>query len=213
MTTSGEMVAATAELFGVSAATVESIDRALSDAGLRRKGGRGRSAAKMSGLDVVNLSFALMHGVGMKDAPGVVRKVSQMPRQETDVQRYADALGNLPPLLEQVEQYDRHPAEPSDLGSFKAGADLIEAENFGTGIAALVDAMATGQFDNAEDFAINVQMNSVGPTAKLVYRVPGEVLRVEYQTVGDDAERPVFERSVKLDEALIRRLAEIIRPG
>jgi len=39
MATSGEMVARVAELFGANVVTVESIDRALSNAGLRRKGG------------------------------------------------------------------------------------------------------------------------------------------------------------------------------
>ena len=48
--------------------------------GLRRKGGRGRSAAHITGLDIVNLTFALILGAGMKDAPEKIGEVGRMHR-------------------------------------------------------------------------------------------------------------------------------------
>lgn len=212
MATSGEMVAAMADLFDVNAVTVESIDRSLSAAGLRRKGGRGRSAAHMAGSDIVNLAFALILEAGMKDAPEKVGKVSRMPRQSAAVQWRPDPETPLSALVEQVEQYQEHPAATADLDVFPGGAALAAAETLGEGVAALVDAMAAGKFRSLDDVALNLQMWSIGPSAQLAYATRAGVLRVHYETTGPEAERPVFERRLKLDEALLWRLAEVIRP-
>ncbi len=210
MATSGEMVAAMAELFGMGTATVESIDRVLSEAGLRRRGGRGRSAAHMTGIDIVNLTFALILGVGMKDAPGAVMKVTRMPRQTRTVQwrnmDESDAARAKP-----ADYYVEEASDGQDLSSFPAGPALHDAETLGEGVAALVDSMAKGEFDELQDLAINLQMNSRGPHAVLVYQLPQGILRFRFETIGEEVERPVFERSLKLDEALMSRLAQVIR--
>ncbi|WP_449044866.1 hypothetical protein [Paracoccus versutus] len=210
MATSGEMVAAIADLFDVNAVTVESIDRSLSAAGLRRKGGRGRSALHMTGSDIVSLTFALILGTGMKDAPEKVGKVSRMPRLHASVQWRPEPETPLSALAEQVEQYQEYPAATAGLGVFPGGAALAAAGTLGEGVAALVDAMAAGEFRSLDDVALNLQMSSVGPSARLAYATRAGVLRVHYETTGPEAERPVFERRFKLDESLLRRLAGII---
>lgn len=213
MATSGEMVAKVADLFEVHEATIESIDRVLSEAGMRTKGGRGRSAAIMSGADVVNLSIAVILGVGMKDAPGAVAKIIRMQRQNATLQWRPDPQKPLTLLDEQVGQYKLHPATAENLTEFPVAAALLDAKNIGEGLAALVNGMVAGEFEGAGDMMLNVQMTSIGPSATIFYATRAGILRVHYQTTGPEAERPVFERRFKLDEALIQRLAGVIRPA
>lgn len=212
MATAGEMVTAMADLFDVNAVTIEGIDRNLSDAGLRRKSGRGRSAAQMSGIDLINLTFALILGTGMKDAAAKVGKITQMPKRESTVQWRPDPRETLAALAEQVGQYQHHPAAAADLGGFPAGAALVQSKTLGEGLAAVVDAMAAGEFRSLADLALNLQMSSIGPSAVIAYATREGVIRILYETTGPEAERPVFERKLKLDEALLWRLAEVIRP-
>lgn len=47
MATAGQMVAKAAEIFGIGLSTLEGIDRTLVVAGLRHKGGRGRSGVRV----------------------------------------------------------------------------------------------------------------------------------------------------------------------
>ena len=203
---------AMADLFDVNAVTVESIDRSLSNAGLRKKGGRGRSAAHMTGPDVTHLAFALILGAGMKDAPEKVSKVSRMLRQQATVQWRPDPDMPLSSLAEQVEQYQEHPAADADLDVFPGGAALAAAETLGEGVAVLVDAIAEGEFEALDDVALNLQMSNIGPSARLAYATRAGVLRMHYETVGPEAERPVFERRFRLDETLLQRIAKIIAP-
>lgn len=201
---------AMADLFGINAVTVESIDRSLSNAGLRRKGGRGRSAAHMTGQDVTHLAFALILEAGMKDAPEKVGKVSRMLRQRATVQWRQDPGMPLSSLAEQVERYQEHPAADVDLGAFPGGTALAAAETMGEGVAVLVNAMADGMFEALDDVALNLQMWNTGPSARLAYATRAGVLRTYYEASGPEADRPIFERSFKLDEALLRQFAGII---
>lgn len=212
MATAGEMVIGVAETFGVAPSMVDGLDRALLGAGMRHKGGRGPSAAKMAGLDVVNLSLAVIVGASMKDAVEMVSKVTRMPLQKATVQWRPDAGISLSALVEQVDQYQEHPADQADLHMFPAGAALVRALTMGQGLAALVDAIAADEFRDMTEMALNLQMSSIGPSARLAYATRQGVLRMHYETTGPEAERPVFERRLKFDETLLRRLAELIRP-
>lgn len=60
MATSGQLIVAVAEALGITPASVAVFDRALSEAGIRTKGGRGRSAAQMTSLDAANLLIAVI---------------------------------------------------------------------------------------------------------------------------------------------------------
>ena len=213
MATSGEMVARVAELFGANVVTVESIDRALSNAGLRRKGGRGRSAAKMTGSDVANLTLAMILDVGMREASVAVGKVSLMPKSSAVVQFRPDVEEMKSAFELQVDQYKEFTATTENLDAFPAGAALAEAPNLGEGLAAVIDRMASGEFDYIGDMSLNMQMISLGPSATIAYSIRAGTLRVRYEAVGDEQERPVFERRLKLDEGLLWRLADIIKPA
>src|ERR1700680_4344941 len=59
MATPGELVHIIANVLGIPEATVVQYDRNLAAAGLRTKGGRGRSAAKVTSRDAANLLIAI----------------------------------------------------------------------------------------------------------------------------------------------------------
>lgn len=63
MATPGDLIRTIAAVTGIPEATVVVYDRSLLDAGLRTKGGRGRSAAKMTALDCARDLLAVMGGV------------------------------------------------------------------------------------------------------------------------------------------------------
>ena len=79
MTTPGEMVKCAAAALGVPEMTLTQIDRELVTNGLRTKGGRGRSAAKMNTGDVANLLIAAASGSLVKDTVQAVNAYSKLP--------------------------------------------------------------------------------------------------------------------------------------
>ena len=60
MATPGQLVEALGEVLGISPASVTQYDRVLADNGLRSKGGRGTSAAKVTAVDAANLLLAVV---------------------------------------------------------------------------------------------------------------------------------------------------------
>ena len=60
MATPGQLVKAMAATLGLSEATVGQYDRVLAENGLRSKGGRGLSAARVTAADAANLLIAIM---------------------------------------------------------------------------------------------------------------------------------------------------------
>lgn len=78
MATRGEMVKKLAEIYDMPATAVDVADRALSEAGLRTKSTRGRSATQMSGDDVVSVAIALSGNWGVKAAPPMVARLVAM---------------------------------------------------------------------------------------------------------------------------------------
>lgn len=67
------------------APTVTVFDRNLADAGLRSKGGRGRSAAKMVPSDAANLLIAVAGSSMVKDAAQTVRDYASLPSKDRDM--------------------------------------------------------------------------------------------------------------------------------
>jgi hypothetical protein len=72
MATPGQLVETTAAILGIPQPTIALYDRVLSEHGLRSKGGRGRSAAKVNARDAAHLLLAVigssMSGASTKDA-------------------------------------------------------------------------------------------------------------------------------------------------
>jgi hypothetical protein len=77
MATPGELVKTTATALGIPEGTVFQFDRQLSEAGLRSKGGRGRSAAKVTPEDAANLLIAI---VGSPVSGSLIKESAQTCR-------------------------------------------------------------------------------------------------------------------------------------
>lgn len=128
MTTPGEMVKRAAAVLGQPEVSLSVIDRELAAQGLRTKGGRGRSAAKMTSGDVCNLLIAAASGGLVKDAADTVRSYSCLPC--TEVRKWS--LQGFP------------------LPTVQA---LPEDHTFGQALQAFLDAAVANEFVNASEVA------------------------------------------------------------
>lgn len=85
MATPGFLVSLMAAATGIPVQTVRDTDRKLSEAGLRKKGGRGRSAATMGARDAAVLLLALLAGEGgAGTVPATLRLMSLVPTADED---------------------------------------------------------------------------------------------------------------------------------
>ena len=209
MATSGEMVAATARLFDVPVTRVETLDRRLSEHGLRTKGGRGRSAAHMVGLDVVNLTFAVMSGAGMMEAPAATKAITSMKRGLA-LARWTPASGEM--LAQLAEGTDWHMPDPSELEHFPHGTALARANTFGEAVGQLVDAIAVDQLKISNDTTLSLKVTNDGPMASITFQVGNGVLQILFGAFGKGHEKPVIEQSSVLTGTTLQKLADIIRP-
>lgn len=209
MTTAGEMVMKTAQVFGVNPVTLESIDRVLLNAGLRNKGGRGRSGAQMAGLDICNLALAAVHGVGMKDAPALVAKVSGLPRHLARLRRQPASDFILDRLATGTDWST--PQWHDDFSQLPLGRELMKAASLGSAMAALVDGLAAGALNNEDGHKITVKITNRDPLARLYYEANHMQLEVTYGLPDADLPAPAFEMTLTLTTDLFEQLADIIR--
>jgi hypothetical protein len=79
MASPGEMRLCMAKSLGIPEATIVSHDRTLVENGLRTKGGRGRSAAKVTSLDASNLLIAIVGSSMVKDTLATVADYADLP--------------------------------------------------------------------------------------------------------------------------------------
>jgi hypothetical protein len=77
--TPGVLVEKMSDILGVPAPTVTLIDRNLSEAGLRSKGGRGRSAARMTAKDAARLLIAILASPSVGNAAQACRSYGELP--------------------------------------------------------------------------------------------------------------------------------------
>jgi len=106
MATPGQLVETTAAILGIPQPTIALFDRVLAEHGLRSKGGRGRSAAKVNSRDAANLVIAVigssMSGASTKDAARACKIYASLPiaRNASWPENFAmfglPALANLP---------------------------------------------------------------------------------------------------------------------
>lgn len=152
MASPGEMVKRIAETFGAPEATVTLHDRNLADAGLRTKGGRGRSAAKMSATDVANLLVAVAGSSMVKNAVQTVEDYSGLPSRGDEVSIRNDARS---------DSNDGNPPSSWGLSAFPIPAlqKLPASHSFRDAIVALIEAAADGSLREAVD---NLPVEQVG---------------------------------------------------
>jgi hypothetical protein len=96
MATPGQLVRTMANVLGIPEPTVAQYDRHLAEAGLRRMGGRGTSAAKVSATDAANLLIAIMgspvSGASIKSAKETCDNYGYLPTRPnfSDSKRFSD---------------------------------------------------------------------------------------------------------------------------
>lgn len=206
--TAGQMVAKTAEIFGMNVSTLESIDRVLVVAGLRHKGGRGRSGARMTARDIAHLAIAAAHDVAMKDAAALVGKITvlrlsvpgfrNLPASDSLLDRLAEGT-DWTFVLDRDEVEERMP-----------GAKLLMAEpDLGSVMSRIIDGLAEGAFGGG-DVNMTIKFSNQGPRAILLYEADGAQLELPYFTAKQDRETPRINRSCSLDARLLRELARVI---
>lgn len=137
MATPGEMVHAVAEVLGVPEATVIVHDRNLLIAGLRTKGGRGRSAPQVTARDVANLLIGVAASTVIKDTAETVRRYSPLQNALYRIHKKK----NLPPEL------FRKPKWHLDFAPLPRLVNLPQDHTFSDAIEALVSAGADGSLE------------------------------------------------------------------
>lgn len=208
MATAGEMVARTAEVFGVNVSTLESIDRTLVVAGLRHKGGRGRSGAHMTARDISHLAIAAAHDVAMKDAATLVGKISALPRG-------LSRLRNLPASGDEVDMLAEgtdwsSPPSAEELEECLPGAEFLLSEpTLGAAMTRVVDGLAPGA-SGSKDVQVAISFSNRGPKATILYQVGPTQLELSYMPSKDEWIEPAVDRNFRLGTKLLRRLAGII---
>jgi hypothetical protein len=96
MATPGELVKVIADTLGEDEATVTQYDRNLLIAGLRSKGGRGRSAAKSTARDAAHVLTSVLGSYRVKDGVDTVRRYLQTQEHHSHWhQHYPDKPGGM----------------------------------------------------------------------------------------------------------------------
>jgi hypothetical protein len=149
MATPGQLVQVTADVLGLSKATVVQYDRVLSEHGLRSKRGRGTSAAKVTSRDVANLLTAIgassALGLSAKDAVEICKKFS--------------ALTSVGPAGAR--------SEVSKVG-LEGLASLPDGHSFREALSALIECAGQREFAGMDDAAVWVQFSGPVPSAQIV---------------------------------------------
>lgn len=125
--TPGQLFERVADAFAMPIVQVKQMDRFLADAGLRTMtGGRGRNAPKVKSLDGSNLMIAAATSRNIKDAAEMARTFGQLPISPNQEGSAVDDRLTLPKI-----------------------DSLSKDHTFAEALAALIDSVRTGEFDDA----------------------------------------------------------------
>jgi hypothetical protein len=184
MATPGELVHTVANALGIPEATIVQIDRNLVDAGLRSKGGRGRSAAQVKSEDAANLLIAIggapISGAAIKETRKICDRFA--PLQATRRGKPASFL-KLKPRL-------------PTLGKLPPGHSFRDA------IVALIDSAAAREFDPSTPLYIDFE----SPRARGSISVNGHLIFYGERHEGDGDLRQTRRISEVTFNAIVRLL-------
>jgi hypothetical protein len=183
-----QLVQVTAEILGISEATVIVHDRNLATAQtpLRSMAGRGRAAAKVTAGDAANLLMAVVASESVKDSARTVLA-------------YRDLSGDSG-VKSGIGRYDELPA----------------SHTFGQGLAALIEAAAVKEITLSRK--LNIKVTCFGPRAKakIEWEINGKSSWTVYETLSKWPARtklvPVgdLERMTTFTESTIFRLGAVV---
>lgn len=203
MANSTNMALALATIFDLSLMTVEGISRALSQAGLRTDGGKGRGASRMKGRDTLNISLALAGRVGMKAAPAFVSSIIDMELTR----------GMLLQDDQLVWTPGDQPAQGSVLSLMKQ--DLLPGVRAKSTLGEFIGNWIDGMYEAAlpwkdeGDAVLQIRLNA--QQSKFALDWAGN--RLELQFAAPDADpnaAPAWESMIILNGQLFQKLVKIV---
>ncbi|TNJ38976.1 hypothetical protein [Phaeobacter sp. B1627] len=206
MATKGEMVRALAQRFDLNPNKVDAMTRAMARAGLRTPGGRGRAATDMTGEDIFHLTLALVMGLETKDAPEVVRELSQLRL----------VRGNL--FLDGHIQWEAN----CDAGGESKLLDVLNRlpvaglelhRTFGAFCGHWLEEGFNGADEGFNSAPVSVEVSSNGPHAVFSHRSDKGSLKLWFGYAARDLKTPEWERRTILSDKLFRRLSQLARSG
>ena len=143
MATPGELVRCISSVLNISEPTVIQYDRNLAAAGLRSKGGRGLSAARVNAQDAANLLIAIvgapMSGATVKETEATWGRFSPL--------RALPSISSISSL--NVSNFSKLKRELPTLGRLRKGHSFKDA------VAALIESAALGEFDNQAEIPVD----------------------------------------------------------
>lgn len=163
MATPGELVKAVADVLGIPEATVVVHDRNLVTAGLRTKGGRGRSAAVMTAHDAATLIIAIVGSSAVKDTVAAWNDYSTLPAKTCEA-RSKDG-----------RRYDQSPRWLLPGLLLDGIRNLGEGHTFLEALTEIIRAAADGSLKSAID--------AISPDMKGSYTIPKR-FRIEVTLFG-----------------------------
>jgi hypothetical protein len=129
MASPGALVLMMAESLGISPATVTQFDRVLAEGGMRSKGGRGTSAAKVTARDAANLLIAIlgspMEGAAVKNAVQTCRSYASLPVLRRASAADAFRRFGLPKIAALRKQHNLGDALETLIAGATAGQDFV----------------------------------------------------------------------------------------
>lgn len=203
MANSTNMALALASIFDLSLMTVEGISRALSQAGLRTDGGKGRGASRMKGRDTFNISLALAGRVGMKAAPAFVSNIIDMELKSG--------------VFLQDEQVVWTPSDQAPQGSALGlmKQDLLPGIRAKSTLGEFIGNWIDGMFDAAlpwkdeGDAVLEIGLNA--QKAKFALDWAGNRLELEFAAPdADPYAAPAWESMIILNGKLFQKLVKIV---
>jgi hypothetical protein len=216
MATRGEMVNMLADTFNMTVTAVDVADRALSEAGLRTKSTRGRSATQMSVVDIVNDAIALAGNWGVKAAAPMVARLIEMRLEGGRVQGYKasdDVLGGefAPVLVGNLSAGNIK----SGLEPFPYPRNLLQIQDqFGASFAEILRVLAFEDADQLSNTMVTMIPELPGASIEFFYR--NHWLTIRFGEGVDDLFNPKMAQCEGYTKIVLRhrrlvRLAEILK--
>lgn len=208
MATRGEMITRLAGIFGALEGTVDVLDRALADGGLRARSPRGRALSAMSALDVVHVTFALTGRRYVRNAAAEVREITGMPLRRGECNLRVED-----PETEGVN-YEQHGASLTPEGILHGHflqtypRDTVPlGETFGESLARIVDRLP--DIPGLSRLHVLVRWDPL--VAEIRFQLEDKLYRIEFGDVNSPAnpELPFF--TFGYNQPFLRKIAGILR--
>jgi hypothetical protein len=201
MATPAQLMKTISVASGVSLATVIDIDRKLTKAGLRTKGGRGFSAAQMTPKDAAHLLTAMLAAPQSKEAPLAVERYTHTRVDEGRSSEGLFGAADLDNLAELPTRHDFITALAAVIDSAITGALFRLRQTIGSGSTPRIEVFA---FARATRGRIRISGLPNRKTASVEYFPIKAAVGASVSSMGD------LEQSRRVTEHTIFSIAELL---